>query len=68
MRWLKDAFIESLNQGYTLLGFFVAWVLLEGSARTIVGYAVFVTTFIHLVTIRLREDKDKKSNQTSSDE
>jgi hypothetical protein len=60
MRWLKDAFIESLNQGYTLLGFFVAWVLLEGSARTIVGYAVFVTTFIHLITIRLREDKDKK--------
>ena len=58
MRWLKDAFIESLNQGYTLLGFFVAWVLLEGSARTIVGYAVLLTTVIHLVTIRLREDKD----------
>jgi hypothetical protein len=68
MRWLKDVFIESLNQGYTLLGFFVAWVLLEGSARTIVGYAVIITTIIHLVTIRLREDKDEKSNQTSSDE
>ena len=60
MRWLKDAFIESLNQGYTLLGFFVAWVLLEGSARTIVGYAVLITTVIHLVTIRLREDKDEE--------
>lgn len=68
MRWLKDAFIESLNQGYTLLGFFVAWVLLEGSARTIVGYAVFITTFIHLITIRLREDKDEKPTQTSSEE
>jgi len=68
MRWLKDAFIESLNQGYTLLGFFVAWVLLEGSARTIVGYAVFITTFIHLVTIRIREDKDDEPTQTSSDE
>lgn len=68
MRWLKDAFIESLNQGYTLLGFFVAWVLLEGSARTIVGYAVFITTFIHLITIRLREDKDEEPTQTSSDE
>jgi hypothetical protein len=60
MRWLKDAFIESLNQGYTLLGFFVAWVLLEGSARTIVGYAVIITTIIHLVTIRIREDKDEE--------
>jgi hypothetical protein len=60
MRWLKDMFIESLNQGYTLLGFFVAWVLLEGSARTIVGYAVIITTIIHLVTIRIREDKDEE--------
>jgi hypothetical protein len=57
MRWLKDAIVESLNQGYTLLGFFVAWVLLEGSARTIVGYATLVVTLIHLVTIRIREDK-----------
>lgn len=57
MRWLKDAIVESLNQGYTLLGFFVAWVLLEGSARTIVGYATLVVTLIHLVTIRVREDK-----------
>lgn len=58
MRWLKDAIIESLNQGYTLLGFFVAWVLLEGSARTLVGYAILLVTLVHLVTIRVREDKD----------
>lgn len=58
MRWLKDAIIESLNQGYTLLGFFVAWVLLEGSARTIVGYSILLVTLIHLVTIRIREDKN----------
>jgi hypothetical protein len=62
MRWLKDAFIESLNQGYTLLGFFVAWVLLEGSARTIVGYAVIITTIIHLITIRIREDKEEEKD------
>jgi hypothetical protein len=58
MRWLKDAIVESLNQGYTLLGFFVAWLLLEGSARTVVGYAIVLVTLIHLVTIRIREDKD----------
>jgi hypothetical protein len=58
MRWLKDAIVESLNQGYTLLGFFVAWLLLEGSARTIVGYSIVLVTLIHLVTIRIREDKD----------
>ena len=58
MRWLKDAIIESLNQGYTLLGFFVAWLLLEGSARTVVGYAILLVTLIHLITIRIRESKD----------
>jgi hypothetical protein len=63
MRWLKDAFIEVLNQGYTLLGFFVAWVLLEGSARTIVGYAILVTTVIHLITIKLREDSSEDSKE-----
>ena len=57
MRWLKDAIVESLNQGYTLLGFFVAWVLLEGSARTVVGYSILLVTIVHLVTMRLREDK-----------
>jgi hypothetical protein len=58
MRWLKDAIIESLNQGYTLLGFFVAWLLLEGSARTVVGYSILLVTLVHLVTIRIRESKD----------
>lgn len=59
MRWLKDAIIESLNQGYTLLGFFVAWVLLEGSARTIVGYSILLVTLVHLVTMRIRDSKDE---------
>jgi hypothetical protein len=59
MRWLKDAIIESLNQGYTLLGFFVAWLLLEGSARTVVGYAILLVTLIHLITIRIRKDKEE---------
>jgi hypothetical protein len=59
VRWLKDAIIESLNQGYTLLGFFVAWILLEGSARTVVGYSILLVTVIHLVTIRIREGKNK---------
>jgi hypothetical protein len=57
--WLKDAFVESLNQTWTLLGMFVAWVLLEGSARTIVGYAIALALAVWLITLRLRETKDK---------
>lgn len=59
LKWVKDAIIESLNQTWTLLGMFVAWVLLEGSARTIVGYAIVWALAVWLITLRLRENKDK---------
>ncbi len=56
--WLKDAGVEVIAQAFTLLGFFIAWLTLTGSARDIVGIAVLITTVIWLVTIPLRkEDK-----------
>ncbi len=35
--WLKDAGVEVIAQAFTLLGFFIAWLTLTGSARDIVG-------------------------------
>ena len=56
--WLKDAGVEVIAQAFTLLGFFIAWLTLTGSARDIVGIAVLATTVIWLITIPLRkEDK-----------
>lgn len=63
LKWVRDAFIESLNQTWTLLGMFVAWVLLEGSARTVVGYSILIALGLWLITLRLREnthDEDKE--------
>jgi hypothetical protein len=60
---LKDIIIESLNQTWTLLGMFIAWVLLEGSARQVVGYAIIASLVLWLVTLRVRkplEDKKEK--------
>jgi len=58
MKWFKDAGVELIAQAFTLLGFFIAWLTLTGSARDIVGIAVLITTVIWLVTIPLRkEDK-----------
>jgi hypothetical protein len=60
--WIKDSFVETLNQTFTLLGFFVAWVVLEGSARTIVGLAILWSLAVWLVTLRIREkDGDDES-------
>jgi hypothetical protein len=54
-KWLKDVIVESLNQTWTLLGMFIAWVLLEGSARQVVGYAIIASLVVWLLTLRVRE-------------
>jgi hypothetical protein len=55
--WLKDAGVEVIAQAFTLLGFFIAWLTLTGSARDIVGIAVLATTVIWLITIPLRKEE-----------
>jgi hypothetical protein len=55
--WLKDAMIEILNQNFTLLGFFVVWVLLEGSARTLVGWVTVFSVLLHLITLYIRDNE-----------
>jgi hypothetical protein len=58
IKWFKDAGMELIAQAFTLLGFFIAWLTLTGSARDIVGIAVLAVTIIWLITIPLRkEDK-----------
>ena len=55
-KWLVDAIKESIAQIFTLLGFFIAWFTLTGSAQDIVGIAIIVSTVIWLLTIYIRED------------
>lgn len=63
LKWVKDAIIESLNQTWTLLGMFVAWVLLEGSARVVVGYAILFALGLWLITLRFRETEDDEDDK-----
>jgi hypothetical protein len=56
-KWVKDAGMELIAQAFTLLGFFIAWLTLTGSARDIVGIAVMAVTVVWLITIPLRKDK-----------
>ncbi len=60
LRWIKDVLKESINQLFTLLGFFIAWLTLTGTARDIVGIAIVWSTIIWLITINLRKDKEDK--------
>ena len=50
MKVLKDM----IEQLWTLLGMFIAWVVLDGSAKTIVGYAIVATLIAWAITYPLR--------------
>jgi hypothetical protein len=56
---MKNFFSDIANQLWTLLGMFIAWVVLEGSAKTVVGYAIFGSTIIWAFTYNLRNPKDE---------
>lgn len=60
IKWVGEVFKESINQVFTLLGFFIAWLTLTGSARDIVGIAIIWSTIIWLITINIRKDKEDK--------
>ncbi len=51
-------FQDMIDQLWTLLGMFIAWVVLDGSAKTIVGWATVGTLIAWVVTypIRTREE------------
>ena len=52
---------DLIDQAWTLLGMFIAWVVLDGSAKTIVGYGIIFTTTLWILTspIRNRENGDE---------
>lgn len=55
---MKDKIVKYFNdllgQVWTLLGMFVAWVVLEGSAKTIVGYCILGTLVLWVITHPVR--------------
>ena len=57
--WFVKAIKESIAQVWTLLGFFIAWLTLTGTAQQIVGTATIAATILWLITIPLREEKDE---------
>jgi hypothetical protein len=55
---MKNFFSDLANQLWTFLGMFIAWVVLDGSAKAVVGYFIVITLFAHVATYRLRNPKE----------
>lgn len=57
LNYLFEVLKESIAQIFTLLGFFIAWLTLTGTAQQVVGIATVISTIIWLATIPLRREK-----------
>lgn len=59
MKKVKNAVLEfiqdMLDQVWTLLGMFIAWFVLDGSARTIVGWAILWSMIVWVGSYPLRK-------------
>jgi hypothetical protein len=55
-KYIWEVIKESIAQIFTLLGFFIAWLTLTGSAQQVVGVATVIATAIWLLTIPLRKE------------
>jgi hypothetical protein len=54
MGFLKDI----IGQIWTLLGMFIAWIVLEGTAKTVIGYCIIASVGVWVLTYPLRKDDD----------
>jgi hypothetical protein len=57
---MKRILRDMIDQLWTLLGMFIAWVVLDGSAKTIVGYAIIGTLIAWAITYSIRNPKDEE--------
>jgi hypothetical protein len=58
MKLIKDIFRDIVDQAWTLLGMVVAWLVLEGTARDLVGNLILITLAIWVLTYRIRNPKE----------
>jgi hypothetical protein len=62
---MKGILQDLANQIWTFVGLFAAWLVLTGSAKTVVGDAILISIFLWIATYRLRNPKDKKDEQNN---
>jgi len=60
VKFIREIASDLAQQIWTFVGLFSAWLVLTGSAKTVVGYAIAISIFLWVTTFRLRNPKDKK--------
>jgi len=67
MKFLSALAKDTVEQSWTLLGMFVAWLVLEGSARELVGNLILITLLLWMITFpffRYEKEDSEESPET----
>lgn len=54
---MRAFFVDLIGQLFTLLGMFIAWIVLDGTAKGIVGYAIMFAVAVWILTYPIRKDR-----------
>ena len=57
LRYTLEVIKESIAQIFTILGFFIAWLTMTGTAQQLTGLATVIALVIWLATIPLRKEE-----------
>lgn len=61
--FFKELFKDLIGQSWTLLGLVVAYLVLEGSAKTLTGNLILVTLAVWILTFPIRYNKREHANK-----
>ena len=61
--FIKGLFKDIIDQAWTLLGMAVAWLVLEGSAKTLTGNLILITLAVWVLTFPLRYEKPEEEQE-----
>ena len=57
LKYTMEVIKESIAQIFTILGFFIAWLTMTGTAQQLTGLATVIAIVIWLATIPLRKEE-----------
>ena len=57
-QFFKDISQDFFSEIWTFVGLFSAWLVLTGSAKTVIGKVTLVSFIVWIVTLRLRNPKE----------
>jgi hypothetical protein len=59
-QFLKDISSDFFSEIWTFVGLFSAWLVLTGSAKTVIGEVTLISFILWIITLRLRNPREEE--------